>query len=154
MGNLRRGASIRCRSHPHRTREASMKLGTGALGGVLRNGAFRNFWLAFTLSSVGDAMTKTALIWYVFERTGSTAAVGLLLLAYAGPVIFGGLLAGYLLDRYDRRIVLLVDSLIRGAVVTSVPIAAAAGHLMLMHVYAAAALYGFLFMIGLAGTPS
>lgn len=131
-----------------------MKLTTQALGGVLRDGPFRNFWLAFMLSGIGDAMTKTALVWYVFEHTHSAGAVGLLLLAYAGPVSIGGLIAGYLLDRFDRRRIMLADSVVRGLVVATVPIAAATGHLMLWHVYLAAALYGFLFMISLAGTPS
>jgi MFS family permease len=130
------------------------RVGTGALSGVLRDGPFRNFWIAFTLSGVGDAMTKTALIWYVFETTRSAPAVGLLLLVYAGPVAIGGLIAGYLLDRFDRRTVMLVDSVVRSVVVASVPVAAATGHLTLWHVYLVAGLYGFLFMIGLAGAPS
>lgn len=131
-----------------------MKRNRGALADVLRTGSFRDFWLAFTFSSVGDMMTKTALVWYVFERTRSPVQVGLLLLAYAGPVAIGGLLAGYLLDRFDRRKTMLLDSLVRGVVVISVPLAAAAGHLMLWHLYLVAAVYGFLYMISLAGTPS
>ena len=127
---------------------------TGALGDVLRTGQFRNFWLGFTLSGIGDAMTKTALVWYVYDHTRSTTAVGLLLLAYAGPVTLGGLAAGYLLDRFDRRMVMLVDSLVRGVVVLSLPIAAALGGVSLAQVYIVAAVYGFLFMIPLAGTPS
>lgn len=131
-----------------------MRLTTGSLGGVLRNGSFRNFWVGFTISGIGDAMTKTALVWYVFATTHSAPAVGLLLLAYAGPVSIGGLVAGYLLDRFDRRRIMLIDSVVRGIVVLSVPVAAATGHLMLWHVYLVAVLYGFLFMISLAGTPS
>jgi MFS family permease len=131
-----------------------MRRNTGALADVLRTGSFRDFWVAFTFSSVGDMMTKTALVWYVFERSRSAVEVGLLLLAYAGPVAIGGLFAGYLLDRFDRRTTMLVDSLVRGVVVISIPIAAAAGHLMLWHVYLVAAVYGFLFMISLAGAPS
>jgi MFS family permease len=131
-----------------------MRISTGALAGVLRDGPFRNFWIGFTLSGVGDAMTKTALVWYVYETTGSAPAVGLLLLVYAGPVTVGGLVAGYLLDRFDRRRVMLADSVLRGLVVASVPVAAALGHLELWHVYVAAGLYGFLFMIGLAGAPT
>lgn len=131
-----------------------MRRNAGALAGLLRAGSFRNFWLAFTFSGIGDAMTKTALVWYVFERTRSAADVGLLLLAYAGPVAIGGLMAGYLLDRFDRRTTMLLDSLFRGFVVISIPVAALAGHLMLGHVYLVAAVYGFLLMISLAGSPS
>jgi MFS family permease len=131
-----------------------MRRSSGPLAEVLRTRSFRDFWIAFSFSSVGDMMTKTALVWYVFERSRSTVEVGLLLLAYAGPVVIGGLLAGYLLDRFNRRSLMLLDSLIRGVVVISVPIAAATGHLMLWQVYAIAAVYGFLYMISLAGAPS
>jgi MFS family permease len=124
------------------------------LGDVLRVSSFRTFWLGFALSGIGDAMTKTALVWYVFARTGSATDVGLLLLAYAGPVTVGGLVAGHLLDRLDRRKLMLLDSLVRGFVVASIPVAAATHHLLLAHVYLVAGVYGFLFMISLAGSPS
>jgi len=131
-----------------------MRLTAGPLGTVLRQGSFRNFWIGFTLSGIGDAMTKTALVWYVFQTTGSPVAVGLLLLAYAGPVTVGGLVAGYLLDRFDRRRVMLIDSVVRGIAVASVPAVFTLGHLFLWQVYVVASVYGFLFMIGLAGVPS
>jgi MFS family permease len=131
-----------------------MKITTSALSGVLRETSFRNFWIGFTLSGSGDAMTKTALVWFVYDTTRSAPKVGLLLLAYAGPVAIGGLLAGYLLDRFDRRLIMLADSVIRGLVVGTVPIAYATGHLQLWHLYAVAAVYGFLFMISLAGAPT
>ena len=131
-----------------------MKLTTSALSGVLRESSFRNFWIGFTLSGSGDAMTKTALVWYVYDTTRSAPKVGLLLLAYAGPVAIGGLVAGYLLDRFDRRLIMLADSVVRGLVVGTVPVAYATGHLALWHLYAVAAVYGFLFMISLAGAPT
>jgi len=59
--------------------------------------SFRWFWLGFTFSAVGDAMTRIALIWFVYQSTGSAQAVGWLLLCYTGPVVFGGLFAGLLL---------------------------------------------------------
>lgn len=137
-----------------RSGDAPMTETRSELGAVLRVPSFRTFWLGFAFSGIGDAMTKTALVWYVFARTGSGVDVGLLLLAYAGPVTVGGLVAGHLLDRFDRRKVMLLDSLMRAAVVASVPIAAAVGGLTLAHVYLVAGLYGFLFMISLAGSPT
>jgi hypothetical protein len=70
-----------------------MRRNTGALADVLRASSFRDFWLAFTFSNVGDLMTKTALVWYVFERSRSTVEVGLLLLAriiHAGRLLAWG----------------------------------------------------------------
>lgn len=116
--------------------------------------SFRVFWLGFTFSAIGDAMTRIALIWFVYQSTGSPQALGGLLLAYTGPVVFGGLLAGWLLDRFDRRMVMLIDNAFRGIVVASVPLSYFLGHLALWHIYLVAAVYGCLTMITLAGGPS
>lgn len=116
--------------------------------------SFRMFWLGFTFSTLGDIMTRVALTWYVYETTNSARALGFLTLCYTGPVILGGLSAGWLLDRFDRRTVMLVDSLLRGGVVLLVPVLHAAGHLALWHIYVVAAIYGGLMMIPLAGGPA
>jgi MFS family permease len=99
-------------------------------------------------------MTNVALIWYVYQTTHAPQAVGLLLLCYTGPVILGGLLAGSLLDRFNRRTVMLVDATFRGLVVATIPLLSAVGHLALWQLYGAAVVYGLLYMIPLAGAPS
>ncbi|GHO49057.1 MFS transporter [Ktedonospora formicarum] len=121
---------------------------------MFHNTSFRWFWLGFTFSTVGDAMTRIALIWFVYQSTNSPQAVGGLLLCYTGPVMFGGLFAGALLDRFDRRMVMLIDNVFRGAVVTFIPFLYFFGHLALWHIYLVAAMYGCFMMISLAGGPS
>ena len=69
-------------------------------GDVFRNAPFRTFWMGFALSSLGDSMTRVALIWFVYQQTGSARALGLLSVCYVGPILVGGLMAGSLLDRY------------------------------------------------------
>jgi MFS family permease len=125
-----------------------------AYAAIFRHDAFRWFWLGATASAVGDSMTRVALTWYVFDTTGSPEALGWLAVAYTAPVLVGGLAAGVLLDRFDRRTVLLADSVIRGLVVTLVPLLAATDSLQLWHVYAVAAVYGALMMLSLAGGPT
>lgn len=121
---------------------------------VFRSPPFRAFWLGFTFSAIGDAMTNVALIWYVYQTTRSPQAVGLLLLCYTGPVLLGGLLAGFLLDRFDRRTVMILDNTFRGIVVAMIPLLYALGHLALWHLYVVAIVYGLLYMLTLAGGPS
>lgn len=99
-------------------------------------------------------MTSVALVWLVYSSTHSSEALGILLVCYTGPVVVGGLLAGSLLDRFSRRRVMIVDNLIRGAAVVSVPVTFALNLLTLWQLYAVAAVYGFFFMITLAGSPS
>lgn len=99
-------------------------------------------------------MTSVALVWLVYVTTRSSEALGILLLCYTGPVVVGGLLAGSLLDRFDRRKVMIVDNLARGAAVVTVPIAYTLNILSLWQLYGVAIVYGFFFMITLAGSPS
>src|SRR4051812_15335990 len=106
--------------------------------------AFRRFWGGFAFSALGDAMTRVALTWLVYDLTGSARALGLLMVCFTGPIVVGGLLAGWLLDRFERRAVMLADNLLRGATLALVPILQAAGRLELWHMYVAAGVYGCL----------
>jgi MFS family permease len=121
---------------------------------IFQNHAYRRFWLGFTTSVLGDALTRVALTWFVYELTHSATALGWLMLCFTGPIVVGGLLAGWLLDRFDRRRVMLVDNLVRGGAMTLIPLLYALDRLALWHVYAVAALYGLLMMIALAGGPA
>jgi MFS family permease len=121
---------------------------------VFANRSFRTFWSGFSFSVLGDGMTRVALIWFVYSATGSARAVGTLLLCYTGPIIVGGLIAGMLLDRFDRRVVMIADNLTRGVVLGLIPLLHALGRLALWHAYVAAGVYGLLMMISLAGGPS
>src|SRR5919199_587430 len=73
---------------------------------------------------------------------------------YTAPVAVGGLVAGSVLDRFDRRAVLLVDNLIRGAAFAAVPLLYHAGALAQWHLYLVAALFALLKMLPLAGVPA
>lgn len=119
-----------------------------------RHRAFRAFWFSFTFSALGDVMTRVALTWFVYERTRAPEALGLLALTYTGPVMIGGLLAGPVLDRFDRRKVMILDNLIRGSGVLLIPLLHALGALELWHIYAISTIYGSLVMLSLAGSPA
>lgn len=121
---------------------------------IFANRSFRIFWSGFSFSVLGDGMTRVALIWFVYSATGSARAVGTLLLCYTGLIIFGGLMAGMLLDRFDRRKVMIADNLTRGAVIALIPLLHALGRLALWHACVAAGVYGLLMMISLAGGTS
>jgi MFS family permease len=121
---------------------------------IFQNRSFRRFWLGFSFSVLGDAMTRVALTWFVYEATKSAEALGWLMICYTGPIVIGGLLAGTLLDRFDRRAVMVVDNVMRGLAVALVPLLYAFGALEVWHVYAVAAVYGLLMMISLAGGPA
>ncbi|MBM3534835.1 MAG: MFS transporter [Alphaproteobacteria bacterium] len=123
-------------------------------GVLLRNPPFRRFGLGFLVSVIGDELTRVAFVWFVYEKTGSAEALGLLMLCFTGPIVVGGFLAGWLLDRFDRRLVMTLDNLTRGLAIALVPVLHLLGSLEVWHVYLAAAVHGLLMMISLAGTPT
>ncbi|MBM3570603.1 MAG: MFS transporter [Alphaproteobacteria bacterium] len=121
---------------------------------VLAQPAFRRFWIGFLLSTLGNEFTRVAFVWFVYRKTGSAEALGILMVCMTAPILIGGFLAGWLLDAFDRRRVLIADALIRGVAMAVVPLLYAFDRLEVWHVYLAGAIYGFLMMIELAGTPS
>src|SRR6266487_5844653 len=100
---------------------------------------FRLLWSGMTLSALGDSLSLVALMWLVYQTSGSVRQLGWFVATYTAPVAVGGLIAGSVLDRFDRRAVLLADNLIRGAAFAIVPLLYHAGALALWHLYAVAA---------------
>ncbi len=121
---------------------------------LLRHRDFALLWLGATASILGDGLSWVTLVWLVYELGGGSADVGLLVVCYTAPVIVGGLAAGLVLDRFDKRRVLIADNTIRGLAVASVPVAAGLGILGSGWLFVVAAVYGLLYMVSLAGIPS
>ena len=112
---------------------------------ALTNRPFAALWFGSTVSAVGDALTWVALVWLVIDTDGA-AALGGLVVAYTAPVIVGGLAMGLLLDRFERRRVLIWVNALLGCAVAAVPLLSAVGELRTWHLYAVAASYGLLKM--------
>jgi MFS family permease len=121
---------------------------------LLRRRDYALLWGGATVSELGDGMSFVALVWLILERGGDAGTVGWLAAAYTAPVVVGGLAAGIILDRFDRRRVLVGDNLVRGAAIASVPIASALGVLSTAQLFVVAAVYGLLYMTSVAGIPS
>ena len=121
---------------------------------VLRHKGFRRLLLGATVSAVGDGMTFVALSWLVLAQPGGAARLGLLGVCYTAPVLAGGLLVGPLLDRFDKRVVFVADSLVRAAVVAAIPVAAVLGGAPDWLPFVVAGCHGLLKMVPLAGFPA
>jgi MFS family permease len=86
--------------------------------------AFRRLWAGSTLSSVGSALTRFAVMLQVYDLTRSSLAVGAIGIAQLVPMLTIGLLGGSLADAIDRRKLVLFCSW--GAMLTSAGLAAQA----------------------------
>lgn len=77
--------------------------------------AFRWYWSGFVLSALGDQLGWMGLTWFMIRETHSPAVVGSLVMAYFLPSVFAGLFIGVLLDRWNRRLLIVADNMIRGS---------------------------------------
>ena len=88
---------------------------------VFRNRNFTKVWTGQLVSTMGSALTSLAASIYVFQKTNSALSVGLMLMATAAPSLLVGLFAGVLVDRYDRRRIMIAADLTRAVLVFLIP---------------------------------
>ena len=74
-------------------------------------------WLGQIIARLGDNFYWLALLITVNELTGSTLAMGFTTISLALPQLLLGLPAGVLVDRFDRRKVMIASDLLRGGLV-------------------------------------
>jgi MFS transporter, DHA3 family, macrolide efflux protein len=72
-------------------------------------------WLGQVVSQVGTTLTGFGLGFLTYQRTGSATAYGLILLATLGPQVIASPFLGVLVDRRDRRVVMVVGHAGAGA---------------------------------------
>lgn len=92
------------------------------------------------VSAIGDGIHRVALIWWIYNVTGSPSTTGLLSLASMIPSILLSPYMGVLADRWDRRKIVYMMDYARGAVIAAVAILSFAGKLETWHLVASSVL--------------
>lgn len=85
----------------------------GSFWSVIANGHFRNLWLGQITSQIALNMLNFALAIRVYEITRSNAAVSTMLLTFAIPSIIMGVIAGGIVEYFDKRAVLIACNAFR-----------------------------------------
>src|SRR5258708_18118483 len=93
------------------------QLSGAAERGVLRNRAFLALWAAQILSQVAANATTFALIVLVGEITKANTSSSILILLAIVPAVLFGVFAGVIVDRTDRRRVLILTNALRSVAV-------------------------------------
>jgi len=91
-----------------------------AVGHPLSRPHFRNLWLGATISLLGDQFYLVALPWLVLQMTGSSLALGTILMTAAIPRAALMLVGGAMTDRFSARRVLMSTATIRALLVGAV----------------------------------
>lgn len=116
-----------------------------------RDRSFGIFWGAQTLSVAGDAFAAVAVPLLVLQLTGSVARMGLLTAAAGAAAVLTAVFAGVVVDRVDRRTLLIRCDLARAALYAIIPAVWLLGGPQLWLLYAVlplSAAVGMLFQVG------
>ncbi|OGG06827.1 hypothetical protein A2872_00350 [Candidatus Gottesmanbacteria bacterium RIFCSPHIGHO2_01_FULL_42_12] len=84
---------------------------------VLKIKSFRALWMAQLFSQIGISLLTFVLAIQTYHLTGKNTAVSVLTLSFIVPQALFGSLAGVIVDRYDKRIVLFLTNISRAIVV-------------------------------------
>jgi DHA3 family macrolide efflux protein-like MFS transporter len=103
---------------------------------------FLLLWQGQLVSILGDVVYAIALGFWILAKTGSTALMGGLMAASMLPRILASPVAGVVVDRFDRRRLMIWMDAVRGAAVVAVGVAALAGFLQVWMVFAAGIIIG------------
>jgi MFS transporter, DHA3 family, macrolide efflux protein len=113
------------------------------------SGGFRTFlvvWSGQLVSQVGTSMTSFALLIWVWERTGTATPIALLGVLSAVPALLTKLVAGTLVDRWNRQRVMMVADLVAGLCSFAILLLFAADTLQVGHLYITS------IVVGITGT--
>ncbi len=78
------------------------------------NRNYRWTWMGQIVSEMGDHFNNVAVLSLAMDETHNGAAIAGLMLSRAIPAIIVGPFAGVLLDRFDRRRIMIASDLVRG----------------------------------------
>jgi MFS transporter, DHA3 family, macrolide efflux protein len=110
-----------------------------AIGSKARNGilAFGIVWIGQVISFIGSGMSSFALGVWIYQKTGSVTQFALASLFIVLPRVVLGPLAGALVDRWDRRNVMIVSDAGAGLSILAIGLLSLAGRLEIWQIYTA-----------------
>ena len=103
---------------------------------------FTVVWLGQIVSVLASSMSQFALTIFMYEKTQSATAMGLMQVFYFVPFLLVSPIAGVMVDRYNRKVMMMVSDLGSGLATVCILILQALGILQFWHLYVTAIIYG------------
>ena len=116
---------------------------------VLRQTAFRWFWIGGSTQAVAQGMQFLVIGWLVLEVTGSSTQLGLVIFMYGVPNVAFLIVAGVIADRFDRRYVLMSTQATVGGLIVALAFLTIANLITEWHIYVAVTLLGVIQSLGM-----
>ena len=104
--------------------------------------AFLVFWLGQLVSLLGTNMSRFALTIWAWEITGQATALALMGVFSFAPTVLVSPIAGALVDRLPRKLVIMMSDLAAGLASVTILLLYSAGNLEIWHLYVAGAFAG------------
>lgn len=100
---------------------------------------FFSIWIGQAFSLLGSMLVQFALVWWLTQETGSATVLAMATLVAVLPSIFLGPVAGTLVDRWNRRLVMIAADTLTALATLALIQLFLAGALEVWHVYLAMA---------------
>jgi MFS family permease len=103
---------------------------------------FTIIWAGQLVSVLASSMTHFALTIWMYQETGSATALGVMNTAFLVPFLLLSPFAGAMVDRYNRRLMMMISDLTAVTAAVGILILHLAGLLQIWHLYVAAMING------------
>ncbi|MDR4476136.1 MAG: MFS transporter [Nitrospira sp.] len=107
---------------------------------------FGLLWWGQTTSQIGEGLNKVALLWFVYELTGSAMKMTMVGLLQTIPLLVFGPLIGVYLDRLPKKAVMVWVDLVRALLTVLIPV------LYALDTLSIEGLYGLIFLTSVVST--
>lgn len=104
--------------------------------------AFTLVWIGQVISLMGTAMSGFALTIWAWQFTGQATALALMGFFTFGPTVLFSPIAGALVDRWNKKIVMMLSDIASGLATIVILILYTSGDLQIWHMYVAGAFSG------------
>jgi DHA3 family macrolide efflux protein-like MFS transporter len=96
------------------------------------------FVFSRVLSRFGDSLESLALMYLVYDLTGSAVAMGTVMLFSMIPNLLISPVAGVIADRYNKKRIMFIAEIVRAGAIMLIPVLMLTGMIQLWHIYSMA----------------
>ena len=117
----------------------------------LENRTYRLYWMSLLASFSAQQMNLVVRGWLVYELTDSALALGLVSAAAGVPILLFSLYGGVIVDRVEKRKLLIVTQAITAMATLTIAVLISTGSIALWHLIIAAIANGLILSFDLPG---
>src|SRR5512143_2987816 len=103
---------------------------------------FTVVWLGQIVSVLASAMSQFGLTIWMYQQTKSATAMGTMQVFFITPFLLISPIAGVMVDRHNRKLMMMVSDLGAGLATVAILILQALGVLQFWHLYLTSIIYG------------